>query len=396
MSENKQILEFIDELTGGFSDGKLLKVTLGKPRYKSDDLKNIYIRPVEIKNSKQLQFVFRHNTRDVTKNFSVEQAVPLLQSMIGQEFLQANMFCTDKDIQLMISKKGTARILYSKPTHSPLQQLDHDQVKKRLIEPDEKIYLQKLGITNRDFKVIPKMQDKYRQINKYVEIIDSFLPKDIKNKMFRIVDMGSGKGYLTFALYDHLKNNRKIPTRITGVEMRSELVEQCNRIVNETGFSRLNFAKGSIAEYNFGKADMLIALHACDTATDDAIYKGIAADVPFIVVAPCCQKQLRKAMKPGNELQPVLKHGIFLERQAEILTDGLRMLYLEKFGYQTKAIEFISTEHTPKNVMIIARKSNKIVNNVHISAQIHRIMKSFNIDYHHLGRLLDGYQHNVK
>ncbi|MCF8365140.1 MAG: SAM-dependent methyltransferase, partial [Bacteroidales bacterium] len=257
--------------------------------------------------------------------------------------------------------------------------------------PEGRQYLQQLGVTNSNFEVIPAMSNKFRQINKFIEIINSILPEKTTPDSLKVVDMGSGKGYLTFALYDHLTNNRNIPAQITGVEMRRDLVEKCNQIAKISDFKNLTFQKSNIQEFEIENLNMLIALHACDTATDDAIYKGITAGADYIVVAPCCHKQVRKSMNVDDALKPVLRHGIFLERQAELLTDGIRSLLLEKYGYKVKTLEFISTEHTPKNVMIIAIKSDKIVDKVGISEQIYQIKKIFGIEYQHLENLLGSY-----
>ncbi|MFA5359331.1 MAG: methyltransferase, partial [Patescibacteria group bacterium] len=167
------------------------------------------------------------------------------------------------------------------------------------------------------------------------------------------------------------------------------LVDLCNRIVAESGFEGLSFVQGSISDYPVGKIDMLIALHACDTATDDAIFKGISADATYIICAPCCHHQIRKEMNPENELKPILKHGIFLERQAEMLTDGLRALILEKYGYHAKVFEFISTSHTPKNVIIVGRKTKIKPDVDKISDQIHQIKRAFGIGNHYLEQLLN-------
>lgn len=239
------------------------------------------------------------------------------------------------------------------------------------------------------------MQDKYRQINKYVELVDAMLGDDDFSAPFRVADMGSGKGYLTFGLYDHLVNNRKIEAQITGVEMRKELVETCNRIARGADFTHLQFIHSNINDFDVAGYKMLIALHACDTATDDAIFQGIVAGAKFIVVAPCCQKQVRKSMQPPDNLKPILRHGIFAERQAELITDALRALILEKYGYQTKVFEFISTEHTPKNLMIFGVKSDKIVDKNRISSQIHEIKSFYGVENHYLEDLLMSYQQNV-
>jgi hypothetical protein len=176
--------------------------------------------------------------------------------------------------------------------------------------------------------------------------------------------MGSGKGYLSFALFDYLQNTLKLPVKLTGVEFRQDLVDLCNKIAKESKFSNLQFVQDTIENYKSDKKiDVLIALHACDTATDDAIHKGISHNAELIITAPCCHKQIRKEMTrctANKELSSLLSHGIFIERQAEMVTDNLRALYLEKANYSTKVFEFIATEHTPKNILITAQLNTKI------------------------------------
>src|SRR5690606_21382511 len=203
-------------------------------------------------------------------------------------------------------------------------------------------------------------QDKWKQINHYIEILSSILQRLPPKDRLNVVDMGAGKGYLTFALYDYLVHTLKKQTDLVGVEYRNDLVTLCNQIAQKSGFNELRFMQGAIEDYQpQGDLDVLIALHACDTATDDAIAKGIQHDADLIVVAPCCHKQIRREIeknKAKNELDFLLKHGIFMERQAAMVTDGLRALILEHFGYQTKVFQFISDTHTPKNVLIVGER----------------------------------------
>ena len=391
MSAQSDLEKFLETIEARFKNETLGKCTLGKPRNKKQELRNVFIRPVLVGGQKQLSFVFRYETRDITKNPGLQDGLDKIKELLEHEFLQANLFSTDADMQLMISKKGHTTLQTMKPQSPVLQPLSHDRIKHRLITPEGKTYLQELGITNRQCKVIPAMNSKFRQINKFIEIISSVLKSRKKQKEYNVVDMGSGKGYLTFALYDYLAKSLKLNAHVTGVEIRKDLVEQCNRVARNAGFEGLSFTEGKIDDYDLPGTDMLIALHACDTATDDAIFKGIRAGAKTIIVAPCCHKQLRKAMQPGTSLQPVLRHGIFLERQAEILTDAIRGLFLEKFGYKIKTIEFVSTEHTPKNVMIVAEKSGKNVDKGEISERIDDIKKLFGIEYHQLELLFEGY-----
>ncbi|WP_449437628.1 class I SAM-dependent methyltransferase [Pedobacter steynii] len=252
--------------------------------------------------------------------------------------------------------------------------------------------MQDLKITDQEGNVFKNSQDKYKQINQYIEILSSLI-KEISNARIRnVVDMGSGKGYLTFALYDYLHNVLNLSVNMVGVEFREDLVQLCNGIAEKASFNQLRFEQGSIDSYSSDSIDLLIALHACDTATDDAIYKGIKAKAELIVVAPCCHKQIRREMEKGkakNSVSFLTKYGIFLERQAEMITDGIRALVLEYFGYKTKVFEFISDVHTPKNVLVVGIKGS-VDNNkkTEVLAQIEATKDYFGISYHHLEKLL--------
>ena len=214
-----------------------------------------------------------------------------------------------------------------------------------------------------------------------------------RGKQLRVVDMGAGKGYLTFALYDYLNHVLKRSTQVEGVEYREDLVDFCNKIAKESGFQNLTFAQGTIEDFDHEPGlDVLIALHACDTATDDAIYKGIASEASLIVVAPCCHKQVRRELTRSNvtnDMDFMTRYGIFMERHAEMLTDSIRSLILEYFGYRTKVMQFISDEHTPKNVMIVgervgvdAEKQKQLLD------KLQSIKSYFGLRYHHLERLM--------
>ncbi len=234
--------------------------------------------------------------------------------------------------------------------------------------------------------MVPGAQDKFRQINRYVEILGPLLKAIPRRKLDKIVDMGAGKGYLTFAVADYLANTLHVEAQTVGVELRPELVELCNGIAAKAGLNNLSFAQGSIDGYDSAGTSVLIALHACDTATDDAIAKGIAAEAELIVVAPCCHKQIRREIETANAPTPLdylLRHGIFVERQAEMVTDGIRALILEYFGYSTKVFEFISDQHTPKNVLIVGQRT-KGERDPAILAKIAEAKAMFGIRQHYL------------
>jgi SAM-dependent methyltransferase len=267
----------------------------------------------------------------------------------------------------------------------------HDKIKERPIKTTNNIYLEKLGVVDFNWNVRKDMNDKYRQINRYIELLKPYLTDALLPDNCHIVDMGSGKGYLTFALYDYITNVLKKRIRMTGVEMRKELVDQCNNIAKESGFANLDFVHGTIREVNFDSIDVLIALHACDTATDDAIYRGIKSNSSLIVCVPCCHKQIRNDLCISAFLGAMLKHGILQERQAEIITDGLRAMLLEASGYKTSVFEFVSTEHTPKNVMIVGEKATRgNQNKQQLLNDIASIKRLYGIRKHYLETLLEN------
>lgn len=316
----------------------------------------------------------------------------MLGKYVQEEFSAATLFTTTADWSLQ--RKGdrwSIKQLAPSMTKPEGRLLSHDKTKARKITSTGKQYLVDLGLTDASGTVFKNAQDKYKQINQYIEILSPLIASLPAGSIKKVADMGSGKGYLTFALYDYLVNTLKQDVQVTGVEFREDMVGLCNQIASNAGFTGLDFAQGTIDAYDTAGVDMLIALHACDTATDDAIYKGIQAGAQLIVTAPCCHKQIRKEIVKGkqpNALDFITQHGIFLERQAEMVTDGLRALIMEYFGYQTKIMQFISDQHTPKNVLIIGtRKPIVEARKVEILEQIRSTKAFFGIGYHHLEKL---------
>ena len=379
---------FLYHVEESFRKAQLIKLTLSGKRDKHTDLKNVFVKPVKIKNEVKLNFVYRHATQDTTKNYDLEEALVLLRNLLEKSFYIANHFTTLHEIQFTITLSG--KILVSKKTVEQVNEpiLTHNKEKFRYISTENNVYLRELGITSAEGKVKSDKQDKYRQINKYVEIIETLISSASFSPTFTVADMGSGKGYLTFALYDYLTNTLALSPKITGIELRKELVEQCNQIAKKAEFANLSFETGTIENAQIAEVDMLIALHACDTATDDAIYKGIKSGAKIIVCAPCCHKQIRKQLAPKNDLKAITKFGILEERQAEIVTDTIRALILEANGYKTKVFEFIASEHTAKNVMITAVKANITAERkVELETEISNLKQLFGIQTHYLQQL---------
>lgn len=355
-----EVAEFLELLDRSVREGTFTRVTLGKPRGGDDaTLQNVYVRPVRLKSGPHLSFLWRHDTRDLTKNVSPEDGVIEVGRLVGAIFHSAHLFLGNRTVQLEFNKKGEPRLTFGKGVASAASgDAAHDRTKTRLLPPASADWMHALGVTNSAGVVREGMADKHRQIHKFVELLhhlvaDAALPRD---RPIEIADMGCGKGYLTFATHDYFDRVAKLSVRVCGVELRPELVEQCNELARTTSREKLSFVRGTIQEAVLPSPDVLIALHACDTATDDAIARGLAAGSALIVTAPCCQKELRPQLHPAPVLAPALRHGIFQERHAEFATDALRALLLEWAGYDTKVFEFISTEHTAKNLMIAATK----------------------------------------
>ncbi len=377
--------ELMQKIAASLDEGHFIKLTLSKPLLKSSELTNVYVRKVSIKNEEHLSFTYRYKTNDQTKNFSTNGALEEVKNLLTGSFKNATLFTQTADYSLLISKKGKATLKKTAPSIAGNQSLSHDKAKSRRATAQAG-YLQHLGICDSTGKVIPKMADKYRQINKYLEIIDNLIGSASLPKEVTVVDMGSGKGYLTFALYDFLIQNKKIKAKVVGIELRPELVDYCNTTAKACGFDGLSFVCQPIEDYTDSKIDILIALHACDTATDDAIAKGIHANAQLIVCAPCCHKQVRQQVKGKEQNSPVLKYGIFKERQFEMVTDTVRALILEQHRYQSRIFEFVSNEHTRKNIMLVGVKGTK--SNPAAQDKINQLKKEYALDQHYLETLV--------
>jgi SAM-dependent methyltransferase len=377
-------------LRDALAQGTFVKLTLGKPRPAAPDstLRNVFARPVVLKAGPQISLLYRHATRDITKNLPPAETEAALLALLAESFLDAHLFTPLQTAQLEQSadpaKPARLRIKTA-DSAPPIPPTAHDRAKSRLLTPDAP-WLRALGVTNERGQPREGMAHKFRQIEKFAELLQSLLaesglaasrgsaglPAGTSASPLRLADMGAGKGYLTFALADLLRERAEI----VGLERRADLVDTCNRVAADCGFApRLRFVEGDIPappagsdirhsslvlrHFNTSSAatlDALIALHACDTATDDALAAGHAAGARLLVVSPCCQKELRPRLVAPEVLADALRHGIFLERQAEFVTDALRAQLLECAGYRTKVFEFVSTEHTAKNLMIAATR----------------------------------------
>ncbi|HVZ63334.1 MAG TPA: SAM-dependent methyltransferase [Lacunisphaera sp.] len=381
--------QFLDLLRAAVRDGTLARLTLGKPKTADRTLRQLFVRPVTLRGTTQLSLVWRHDRQDITKNFPPDEALRIITPLIGTDFHSAHLFTPAQVAQLEYNKKGQPRLTFGPAVESAADDA-HDRAKVRILPPESQGWLERLGVTTPQGAVREHQADKHRQIHKFVEIL-SHLVADANlapDRPIEVADMGCGKGYLTFAAHDYFTLVLRRAAHVRGIEARAELVELCNRVARETGRSGLEFETGSIATTSLPSLDLLIALHACDTATDDALAKGVQAGATLLVVAPCCQKELRPQLTAAPVLAPALRHGIFQERHAEFATDALRALLLEWAGYDTKVFEFISTEHTAKNLMIAATRRADDARTAEATARVRELAAFYGIKSQALARHL--------
>jgi SAM-dependent methyltransferase len=347
---------FLERVRQAAESQRLVKMTLSRYTGRDAELQNVYIRPVEIKDGPRLQFVYRSATQDVTKNMTTEEGLACLTALLESDFRNAHMFASDAVVtfEQRMGQAPLLRIDPAAPAAAP--SLRHDREKQRPVDPVQARWLQGLGVTDARGAVCKGMEAKFRQIGKFVEVLTHLVADAglAERSALRLVDMGCGKGYLTFAAYEWLRGHGWPNADVEGIEARPALVDLTNRVAAEHGLAGLHFRQGAIAEVETKRPDILVALHACDTATDDALARGVQAQAALILVAPCCHKELRPQLHPPAALAEALKHGILLERQAEFVTDALRAGLLEVAGYEARVFEFIATEHTAKNLMIAA------------------------------------------
>ncbi len=385
MSETLE--KFLSRVSEAAEQSTLVKMTLSKPAQKHDELRNVYVKPVLIKEKRLFAFTYHYERRDEVKNYDAAQMLDILKEMLPARFLNAVLFTVSEDVTLLVSSKGKATIQTKKVQECREQNLEHDKQKNRLINPANPWWYQ-LGLTTREGKVTADMQHKFKQIYKYAEIVESLVKPMKFDGTVHIADMGAGKGYLTFALYELLTQKLNMAVDIKGVEIRPDLVLKINEIINANHLKGLEFVESSIQDFHPEKLDVLIALHACNTATDDAIASGIKAGAELIVCALCCHKQIRQEMKRSGKVDAITRYGIFLERQAVMITDTIRALVLEYFGYKTQVMEFIEMEHTPKNVLLVGRRTSKGTKDPKILQQIADLKTKYGIRKHYLEEVL--------
>ncbi len=380
---------FLERVSAALDRHDFVKLVLGKYRGPDASLMTVMIRSKVVKGEDCLSFVYRHQTREETQNYAVADGLDVILGHLGVAFKSAHLFTVAETVQLEFNKKGQPRMSIGKPVGESVPPREHDHAKERLIDASRP-FLAALGITNDRHQVLPSMSRKWKQINVFLELFQRAMEAAQASRAtpVRVMDFGSGKGYLTFAVYDYLRTTLGIEAQVTGIELRADLVQFCAAVSERLGMTGLSFRQGDISSQGQVAMEVMIALHACDIATDLAIHTGIRGGAKIIMCAPCCHKELRPQMVIPPVLQPMLDTGVHLGQEAEMLTDTLRALWLEASGYEAQVFEFISLEHTSKNKMILAVKRSPPIDPEPIVARINALKTFYGIKTQHLETLL--------
>ena len=359
-------METIKKLLSDILNIEFVQAVLSNPRKKEGILK-VKVRPIEKKGNLFFQLESFTKTQAFHENLDpISARDRLLEYM--EEFRQMQASTVHMNYTVLVSKKGKVTIQKkaSKGSVRPVE-LSHNRSKKYILEEGIPVpFLQDLGVMTKDGKIVHSRFDKFRQINRFLEFIEDILPKLEKDREITILDFGCGKSYLTFAMYYYLHVLKEYDIRIIGLDLKSDVIHHCNELSRKYGYDKLEFLVGDIADYEgVREVDMVVTLHACDTATDYALAKAVSWGADVILSVPCCQHELNGQME-NEVLSPVLNYGLLKERMAALVTDGLRAEYLKREGYDTQILEFIDMEHTPKNILIRAVKTGEKAENQRI------------------------------
>ena len=384
--------QFLNLLETSLAQNSFIKLVLAKYVGPEPELQRVIIKHVTVKEQPCLSFVYRYKTRDITKNFPLDEAVSALAGLLPDAFKNAHLLTLTDEVQLEYSKKGKSSLFMGKSQQDrEVPSAGHNREKHRFLDLTRP-FLANLGVTNKQQELIPAMSRKWKQINKFIEVFSHALSSSplTLDQPVKVVDFGSGKGYLTFAIHDYLRHSLHAEGVVTGVELREDMVTLCNNAAQRLEHPGLSFQHGDVRSFAPTPIDVMIALHACDIATDYAIHMGIRSGAAIIMCSPCCHKQIRLQIQSPALLKPMLQYGLHLGQQAEMVTDSLRALFLEACGYETKVFEFISLEHTNKNKMILAVKRAEPVDPAQLLVKIQELKAFYNIQEHCLETLLQA------
>ena len=360
---------------------EFLSAIISNPREKGGIVK-IKIRPVEHKDNILYQCEEHRNNQVFHHNLNEEEAAGYIENAM-QEFKQMQMETRKFRYQVLVSKKGKMTIQRRLQTGRFKEiDLSHNRKKHYILEEGKAVpFLQDLGVMTKEGEIVRTKFDKFRQINRFLEFIEDVLPELPKDREVTILDFGCGKSYLTFAMYYYLRELEGFDVNIIGLDLKEDVIRHCSELARSYGYEKLHFYQGDIAGYEgVSSVDMVVTLHACDTATDFALAKAVEWGAQVILSVPCCQHEVNKQIR--NELlEPVLHYGILKERMSALITDAVRANLLESKGYETQILEFIDMEHTPKNLLIRAVKKGKTAQaeNTAKTTRLDEMIKELNI-----------------
>lgn len=367
---------------------KLIDMVISGQKNKSEDKAvKVRIRPVILKNEIEYQVSEFVGRKVLHSNHSAADVKKKIIDYMTEDFKQAQINMTDAAATILSSKSKTLTCKYKKAGQLKVQRdLSHNRTKKYIIQEGKPVaFMIDLGVMGQDGKIIRTRYDKFRQINRFLEYIEDILPKLDKERELTIIDFGCGKSYLTFAMYYYLHELKSYDIRIIGLDLKTDVIRKCNELAKKYRYDKLTFLEGNIADYTGAEeVDMVVTLHACDTATDFALAKAIGWNAKVILSVPCCQHELNRQMK-NDVLSPIMNYGLLKERMAALVTDGLRAEYLKREGYDVQVLEFIDMEHTPKNILLRAVKTGRRADN----EESIRACETFLRVTPTLGRLLD-------
>ena len=337
----------------------MLRMTISGKRH-GELADKVKIRPVKLKEQLYFQTSVSDGKKEFHKNYEKAELLEQLDHWLRKDYRQLQMDTTTQSIQALVSKKGktTVKQKIARDMRSA-RVLDHNRKKRYLLEEGTPIpFLVDLGVMTAEGAIVRSRYDKFRQINRYLEFVEDILPELDKDRELTLIDFGCDKSYLTFALYYYLTVKKQYRIRMIGLDLKKDVMEHCQELAEKYGYDRLTFLTGDIADYDGVElVDMVVSLHACDTATDYALEKALQWNAKVIFAVPCCHHELNRQMH-STEMNPVLKYGLIQERMAALMTDAFRADVLELEGYQVQVLEFIDMEHTPKNILIRAVKQN--------------------------------------
>ena len=337
----------------------LIQATISQPRQKSNDIKRVKLKPIELRGMYTIQIEYQYERILKHENVALDQFPQHFDSLLEQ-FRQIHAEFSDQTVQVQLSKKNKVLWKSSAQQTTKKANLSHNRKKQYLLDDSTPYpFLIHLGVQSEDGKVKKQKFDKFKQINRFVEFIDDSLKYLPQDRTIRILDFGSGKSYLTFALYHYLHVEKGLDIQVTGVDLKKEVIDHCNEIARNLHYDRLEFLVGDINDFNEEtQVDMIVTLHACDVATDMALARAVKWGAKVILSVPCCQHELNRQMEAPN-LNLMLQHGLIRERFAALATDSIRAEILKLVGYEAQLVEFIDMENTPKNILIRAYYNGK-------------------------------------